>query len=59
MVGAMKPGILLKPSIATRWLVSRIAGLPKRSSTTSRYCGRFSGQGFSGVSSTGMVSSVT
>ncbi len=35
-VGRMKPGIFEKPSIATRWLVSRIAGLPKRSSTTSR-----------------------
>jgi hypothetical protein len=35
-VGAMKPGIFEKPSAATRWLVSRMAGLPKRSSTTSR-----------------------
>jgi hypothetical protein len=32
----MKPGIFEKPSIATRWLVSTIAGFPKRSSTTSR-----------------------
>ena len=44
-VGAMKPGIFEKPSIATRWLVSRIAGLPKRSSTTSRYAARSIGLG--------------
>ena len=35
-VGTTKPGIFEKPSIATRWLVSRTYGLPKRSSTTSR-----------------------
>ena len=55
IVGAMKPGILLKPSIATRWLVSRIAALPKRSSTVSRYAGRSIGLG----SRHGIVSSLT
>ena len=59
MVGTMKPGILEYPSMATRWLVSQMAGLPKRSSTTSRYCSRLMGHGCSGVWSTGIASSVT
>jgi hypothetical protein len=55
----MKPGILEKPSMATRWLVSRIAGLAKRSSTTSRYAGRSTGLGAPGLLRQGITSSVT